>query len=143
MSGIASGMTSFKPFSRTVLPLSAAAVTIGLIAGCGNGDDGTETTDTEMTTTPTTTAEVTTTAPAEETGPAVEPITPQETVNEAPVQTAPPTTRENGSGMPGQTTSVAPSAEPPVISTPSPPTGDTLPGENAPPQGDPGTPGRN
>lgn len=123
---------------RTTLAITAPLATALLLAGCGGSEENPD----NPTTPGTITSDVST-------GPATSPATTTAPVD-TPATTAPATggsqspTTELSPGGPSQTVSGGNSATPPPVqSSPSPPTGDNLPGENAGPQGQPGEPGRN
>jgi hypothetical protein len=118
-----------------LLVLSSAAASIALLSGCGSADQGTETS--VPATTPAGSTPASTSPPSVGASTSVAPST----TGQAPASNAPTTKSEEGG--PSQTVSGGNSASQTTVRTPSPPTGDSLPGDNAPPQGNPGSPGRN
>ncbi|MCP9272847.1 hypothetical protein [Mycolicibacterium arenosum] len=121
------------------LALSGAVFAAGLLAGCGSSDDSVENPTTSGTiTTGVSSAPSTTRPPSNTQAP---PSAPAETSAPAGGGAQSPTTGLSPVG-PSQTVSGGNSATPPPVrQSPSPPTGDNLPGENSGPAGQPGAPG--
>ncbi|KAA0101129.1 hypothetical protein CIW49_06430 [Mycolicibacterium sp. P1-18] len=139
-------MNNSQLVGRVGLLLSSAAATVALLSGCGSDDSANETS--VPATTPASSTPATTSAPSLGSN---TPVSPPPTTTAggaggtgaggAPSSVAPTTGAE--SGGPSQTVTGGNSAVETTVRTPSPPTGDSMPGDNAPPQGNPGSPGRN
>jgi hypothetical protein len=114
-----------------LLALSSGAAAVAMMSGCSSDDKATEPSGSS-------TPASSVMAPATTSPPSVAPSS--SAASEAPASVA-PTTGMSGAG-PSQTESGGASASPPpVVRSPSPPTGDNLPGENGGPGGRPGTAG--
>jgi hypothetical protein len=118
-----------------LLALSSAAATIAVLSGCSSEGQGNETS--VPATTPVSSTPASTSPPSVGPSTSVAPST----TGQAPASNAPATQSEGGG--PSQTVSGGNSAPQTTVRTPSPPTGDSLPGDDAGPQGNPGSPGRN
>ena len=136
-------MNNSQRVGRVGLLLSSAAATIALLSGCGSDDTANETSVPATTPASSTPAsEAPTSTPSVGPSTAVSPTTTGSAGDGgAPASVAPTTGAE--SGGPSQTISGGNSATQTTVRTPSPPTGNSMPGDSAGPQGNPGSPGRN
>ena len=139
-------MNNSQRAGRLGLFVLSSAATIALLSGCGSDDKTTETS--VSATTPASSTPASTSPPSVGASTSVSPAPTTTTggtggtgAGGAPAGTAPTTAPE--SGGPSQTVSGGNSATETTVRTPSPPTGDSMPGDNAGPQGNPGSPGRN
>ena len=139
-------MNNSQRAGRLGLLVLSSAATIALLSGCGSDDTATETS--VSATTPASSTPASTSPPSVGASTSVSPAPTTTNGNSsgagaggAPASAAPTTQLE--SGGPSQTVSGGNSATETTVRTPSPPTGDSMPGDNAGPQGNPGSPGRN